>query len=156
MDIQGPVGALQAQFDSATDPQGMVAVLCHPHPQYGGSMHDAVLQTAADVFLANGIDCLRFNFRGVGASDGHLWAFTGMEPTTRVPEGIGSAGAFSFAVPSPNPSDRLTTLEWTMPYAGHASIRIWDGRKGHVCGSDRLKTRCNTSSDQSIDPHKAK
>ncbi len=71
MDIQGPVGALQAQFDSATDPQGMVAVLCHPHPQYGGSMHDAVLQTAADVFLANGIDCMRFNFRGVGASDGH-------------------------------------------------------------------------------------
>ena len=71
MDIQGPAGALQAQFDAATEPQGMVAVLCHPHPQYGGSMHDAVLQTAADVFLANGIDCLRFNFRGVGASSGH-------------------------------------------------------------------------------------
>ena len=70
MNIQGPAGILQAQFDTATDAEGSVAILCHPHPQYGGSMHDGVLQTAADVLLANGVDCLRFNFRGVGGSEG--------------------------------------------------------------------------------------
>ena len=70
MDIQGPAGILEAQFDTAADAQGTVAVLCHPHPQYGGSMYDGVLQTAAEVLLESGVDCLRFNFRGVGGSAG--------------------------------------------------------------------------------------
>lgn len=70
MEIQGPAGSLQVQFDAAPATADKVALLCHPHPQYGGSMHDAVLQTAADVLLANGVSCLRFNFRGVGASEG--------------------------------------------------------------------------------------
>ena len=71
MEIPGPAGPLQAQHDSASNPAGITAVLCHPHPQYGGSMYDGVLQTAAEVLLANGVDCLRFNFRGVGGSAGH-------------------------------------------------------------------------------------
>lgn len=70
MDIPGPAGALQAQHDNAANPQNITAVLCHPHPQYGGSMYDGVLQTAADVLLAQGVNCVRFNFRGVGGSAG--------------------------------------------------------------------------------------
>lgn len=69
--IEGPSGALEAQFTpaQATPLQG-IAVLCHPHPQYGGSMHDAVLGCCEETLLQQGISCLRFNFRGVGASVG--------------------------------------------------------------------------------------
>ena len=77
MQIKGPAGALQAQFDSVENGQDVTAILCHPHPQYGGSMHDAVLETAADVLLQKGINCVRFNFRGVGTSEGKFDGGTG-------------------------------------------------------------------------------
>ncbi len=70
MFINGPAGPLEAALDCAPNEKTVTAVLCHPHPQYGGSMHDAVLQSAAEVLLANGVNCLRFNFRGVGDSAG--------------------------------------------------------------------------------------
>ena len=70
MDIPGPTGALQAELAIASQPSGNFAVLCHPHPQYGGNMHDMVLDCLADVLLQTGVSCLRFNFRGVGASEG--------------------------------------------------------------------------------------
>jgi alpha/beta superfamily hydrolase len=70
MDIPGPAGALEAQLDRSPVASSRYAVLCHPHPQYGGSMHDAVLDTLAGALLAAGVSCLRFNFRGVGASEG--------------------------------------------------------------------------------------
>lgn len=70
MNIDSPCGTLESLYDRATDTKPITAVLGHPHPQYGGSMHDAVLQTAADVLLAHGANVLRFNFRGVGSSSG--------------------------------------------------------------------------------------
>ena len=70
MFIDGPCGTLEARLDTAPVEKTTTAVLCHPHPQYGGSMHDGVLDTVAGVLLKKGINCLRFNFRGVGASDG--------------------------------------------------------------------------------------
>ncbi len=70
MHIQGPSGLIEARFDEAEAAKPIHAVLCHPHPQYGGSMHDAVLDAAAQVLLDHGISCLRFNFRGVGSSEG--------------------------------------------------------------------------------------
>ena len=69
--ISGPAGGLEARL---TEPAGhgitRMAVLCHPHPLYGGSMDDGVLGVVADALLAEGCHVLRFNFRGVGASDG--------------------------------------------------------------------------------------
>lgn len=70
MFIAGPSGNLEARLDLAPGPQQKTAVLCHPHPQYGGSMYDGVLDLVSDVLLARGVHCLRFNFRGVGASEG--------------------------------------------------------------------------------------
>lgn len=70
MEIPGPAGTLEAQLDLSQVTSSRYAVLCHPHPQYGGSMHDAVLDAMADALLEAGVSCLRFNFRGVGASDG--------------------------------------------------------------------------------------
>lgn len=77
MHIDGPAGNLEARFELATDPNNITAVLCHPHPQYGGSMHDAVLQTCVDELTDAGVNCLRFNFRGVGASAGSYDGGTG-------------------------------------------------------------------------------
>jgi alpha/beta superfamily hydrolase len=46
------------------------AVVCHPHPQYGGDMHNSVVRAVANAFVRLGFATLRFNFRGVGRSDG--------------------------------------------------------------------------------------
>lgn len=68
MIIDGPAGVLQARFCHAGQDTG--AVLCHPHPQYGGSMDDMVLQAIAPVLREMGVSTVEFNFRGVGSSAG--------------------------------------------------------------------------------------
>ncbi len=70
--LEGPAGALEAMLHApSAPPEGTpVTVLCHPHPLYGGSMHDPVLDAVAEALLAAGSPCLRFNSRGVGASAG--------------------------------------------------------------------------------------
>jgi alpha/beta superfamily hydrolase len=70
LDFPGPAGALEARLDAANGPVRAHAVLCHPHPLYGGTMNDAVLDCLAQTLLGSGVSCLRFNFRGVGNSGG--------------------------------------------------------------------------------------
>lgn len=70
--ISGPAGSLEATLQtpataSAADP---VAVVAHPHPLHGGTMDNTVVLQTAGVLVASGIATLRFNFRGVGQSDG--------------------------------------------------------------------------------------
>jgi alpha/beta superfamily hydrolase len=69
--IAGPAGAIECAIDalSAGAPRG-VAVLCHPHPQHGGTMDNKVVQTLARAFTQLGYTAVRFNFRGVGGSAG--------------------------------------------------------------------------------------
>ena len=68
--IAGPAGPLECAIDSpAGEPRG-VAVLCHPHPLHGGTMDNKVVQTLARAFVQLGYRAVRFNFRGVGASEG--------------------------------------------------------------------------------------
>ena len=50
---------------------GRNAILCHPHPLYGGNMHNNVVQAVRQAFADLGWGTLRFNFRGAGASGGH-------------------------------------------------------------------------------------
>ena len=69
--IQGAAGALELIVDEIVDATA-IAVLCHPHSQYGGSMHDGVLQNMVDAMGPLGITCVRFNFRGVGQSGGQF------------------------------------------------------------------------------------
>lgn len=72
--IPGPAGQLEATLTrSAVDtskPCSSVAILCHPHSLYGGSMHDSVLEVLGEACLEANMDALKFNFRGVGSSDG--------------------------------------------------------------------------------------
>ena len=69
--IDGPTGRLEAIFEHPTeqDPVGSV-VVCHPHPQHGGTMHNKVAHTLARAFLRLGFSALRFNFRGTENSEG--------------------------------------------------------------------------------------
>jgi len=71
--IPGPAGVLEALLE--WDPQVAVklsAILCHPHPLYGGTMHNKVVFHAAKAALPLGVPVLRFNFRGAGKSEGEF------------------------------------------------------------------------------------
>ena len=70
--IEGPVGRLESTIDAPEDiSSGGSVVVCHPHPQHGGTMHNKVVYTVARSFVRMGFVSLRFNFRGTEASDGH-------------------------------------------------------------------------------------
>jgi uncharacterized protein len=68
--VAGPVGAIECALEApAGAPRGL-AVICHPHPQHGGTMDNKVATTLARAFAQAGWRAARFNFRGVGASEG--------------------------------------------------------------------------------------
>jgi uncharacterized protein len=70
LSIAGPAGAIECALDlPAAAPVGWL-VVCHPHPQHGGTMDNKVVQTVARAGLALGLAAMRFNYRGVGASAG--------------------------------------------------------------------------------------
>lgn len=69
--LAGPAGALEAVFEVPTDfPGQRVALVCHPHPLFGGTMDNKVVHTTARALQEQGYATLRFNFRGVGQSAG--------------------------------------------------------------------------------------
>lgn len=68
--IAGPAGPLECAVDAPAGDVRGVAVLCHPHPQHGGTMDNKVVQTLARAFVQLGYRAVRFNFRGVGGSGG--------------------------------------------------------------------------------------
>ena len=69
--LQGEAGNLEALMDSPPEgPLQGTAVIAHPHPLFGGTMHNKVVQTLARAFVQCGWRAVRFNFRGVGASEG--------------------------------------------------------------------------------------
>lgn len=73
--IPGPVGKIEAIYHAGMDSgalfdQGYVAVVCHPHPLYAGTMDNKVVTTAVRSYCELGIPAVRFNFRGVGATEG--------------------------------------------------------------------------------------
>jgi uncharacterized protein len=69
--IPGPAGSLEALLETpAGADAARVAVVCHPHPVYGGTMTNKVVHVLAKSFNERGVPALRFNFRGVGASAG--------------------------------------------------------------------------------------
>jgi alpha/beta superfamily hydrolase len=62
--------ALEAELGTPDGPPRAAAVLCHPHPQAGGTMRSIVISALFDALPRAGVTCLRFNFRGVEGSDG--------------------------------------------------------------------------------------
>jgi len=68
--IAGPVGELEAEWLPPTRLPLTAAVVCHPLPTAGGSMHNKVVHTISRVFTSGGMGVLRFNTRGAGTSEG--------------------------------------------------------------------------------------
>jgi alpha/beta superfamily hydrolase len=95
--INGAEGRLEGRYTPAKTDRAPVAVLLHPHPQYGGTMHNKVVYTLNQCFLQAGFATLRFNFRGVGRSQG------------------------SFARGEGELTDAASALDWIQAYNANAS-----------------------------------
>ena len=100
--LQGGAGPIEALLDlPAGEPRG-TAVIAHPHPLFGGTMSNKVVQTLARAFVQTGWRAMRFNFRGVGASAGAYDEGRGeaidMQEVIRqvAPQGALAVAGFSF------------------------------------------------------------
>jgi len=95
--INGPEGRLEARYHRATSTKAPIALVMHPHPKFGGTMNHKVVYNLFHAFARSGFSVLRFNFRGVGRSQG---AFNN--------------GAGELA-------DAAAALDWMQSYHGSAS-----------------------------------
>jgi uncharacterized protein len=68
--INGPEGRIEARYHHSRTPNAPIALVLHPHPQHGGTMNNKVVYTLYQCFVHRGFSTLRFNFRGVGRSQG--------------------------------------------------------------------------------------
>src|SRR5437660_12551665 len=68
--IDGHEGRIEALLNSGTENASHAALICHPHPVYGGTMHNKVVFHAMKALNSFGFPVLRFNFRGFGLSEG--------------------------------------------------------------------------------------
>ncbi len=68
--LYGPAGRLEALLNSGADNATHAALVCHPHPMFGGTMHNKVVFHAMKALNSFGFPVLRFNFRGTGLSQG--------------------------------------------------------------------------------------
>lgn len=69
--LEGPADKLQALLWTVPDPNpSLAALVCHPHPLFGGTMHNKVVYQSAKALHRHGLPVLRFNFRGAGSSEG--------------------------------------------------------------------------------------
>jgi hypothetical protein len=68
--LEGPTGRLEALLNEGREDSKFAALVCHPHPLGGGTMHNKVVYRAMKALNAFGMPVLRFNFRGTGLSEG--------------------------------------------------------------------------------------
>jgi alpha/beta superfamily hydrolase len=119
--LQGAAGAIEVQRDLPAGAARGIAVIAHPHPLFGGTMDNKVVQTLARAFVQCGYTAVRFNFRGVGASAGVY------------DEGRGEADDF-LAVVAQVAGDAATPLalagfSFGSFVTSHAAARLWDARQ---------------------------
>ncbi|MEO6745897.1 MAG: alpha/beta fold hydrolase [Caldimonas sp.] len=122
--IAGPAGSIECAIDApAGAPRGL-AVVCHPHPQFGGTMDNKVVQTLARALLQLGWRSVRFNFRGIGASTG-----TWDEGRGEVDDALAVVSAFrTEAAGSPTPL-LLAGFSFGGYVAAETASRLPDGEK---------------------------
>jgi alpha/beta superfamily hydrolase len=68
--INGPAGRIEARYHHEPANDSPIALILHPHPQFGGTMNNQVVYSLYYTFAQRGFSVLRFNFRGVGRSQG--------------------------------------------------------------------------------------
>ena len=72
VNFSGPSGRIEGRFHQQLDNEAPIAIILHPHPKYGGTMNNRVVYNLHYCFYNLGFSCLRFNFRGVGKSEGEF------------------------------------------------------------------------------------
>ena len=70
--IPGPAGRLEAKYYKSNKSTSPIALILHPHPQYGGTMNNKIVVETFNTFMDNKFSVCRVNFRGVGKSDGEF------------------------------------------------------------------------------------
>mgnify|MGYP003347349575 FL=1 len=70
--INGPAGRLEARYHHAGRVDSPIALILHPHPQFGGTMNNPIVYNLYYAFVERGFSVLRFNFRGVQRSQGYF------------------------------------------------------------------------------------
>tara|TARA_B100000686_G_C16606031_1_gene871222 strand:+ start:263 stop:919 length:657 start_codon:yes stop_codon:yes gene_type:complete len=70
--IPGPAGRIEAKYFKSNKPTSPIAIVLQPHPQYGGTMNNKIVVELFQTFMENNFSVCRFNFRGVGKSDGEF------------------------------------------------------------------------------------
>lgn len=115
---RGEAGAIEGLLDQPEGAARGVAVVAHPHPLFGGTMDNKVVQTLARAFVQCGWTVARFNFRGVGASEGVHDA------------GEGEARDFLSVVEQVAPKGALAVAGFSFGsfVASHAIQALWDKR----------------------------
>ena len=68
--FNGPDGRLEGRYHQSKDPSAPIAIVLHPHPLHGGNMNNRIVYIMYSNFVERGFSVLRFNFRGVGRSQG--------------------------------------------------------------------------------------
>ena len=68
--FNGPAGSIEGRYHHSKVENAPVALVLHPHPQFGGTMNNPVAYQLYHIFVERGFSVLRFNFRGVGRSQG--------------------------------------------------------------------------------------
>ena len=100
--FNGPEGRLEGRYQHSKKPNGPIALVLHPHPLHGGTMNNKVTYALYQTFVKRGFSVLRFNFRGVGRSQGTF------------DQGIGEM------------SDAAAALDWMQTHNPNAST-CWIG-----------------------------
>jgi len=115
---RGEAGAIEGLLDQPEGASRGVAVVAHPHPLFGGTMDNKVVQTLARAFVQCGWTVARFNFRGVGASEGVHDA------------GAGEARDFLSVVAHVAPTGALAIAGFSFGsfVASHAIQSLWEKR----------------------------
>ena len=115
---RGEAGAIEGLLDQPEGASRGVAVVAHPHPLFGGTMDNKVVQTLARAFVQCGWMVARFNFRGVGASEGAHDA------------GAGEARDFLAVVEQSAPTGALAIAGFSFGsfVASHAIQSLWEQR----------------------------
>ena len=118
--IDGPAGPIECAIDAPAGPPLGTAVVCHPHPQQGGTLDNKVVQTLARAFVQLGWRSVRFNFRGIGGSAG-AWN-----------EGVGEIDDALAVIAATCPAGQpflLAGFSFGAYVASHAAARLGDAAK---------------------------
>ena len=70
--FNGPAGRLEGRYQPSTEKNAPIAIVLHPHPQFGGTMNNKIVYDLFYMFQQRGFTTLRFNFRGIGRSQGEF------------------------------------------------------------------------------------